>query len=126
MPKAKHNQAITIAADDYHSRVVSFFDANLASAGPPPSGSCDPHADLTNRRKLVSGEDHSLTLDAVGDRFVVYCKWKKTEPNHGLDQTPLQQRRVRRAAMRFQQRCGHSSRTKASSPPSTSKAAPTR
>src|SRR6478672_8197854 len=38
VPKAKHNQAITIAADDYHSRVVAFFDANLAAAGPPPSG----------------------------------------------------------------------------------------
>jgi pimeloyl-ACP methyl ester carboxylesterase len=38
VPKAKHNQAITIAADDYHSRLVSFFDANLASAGPPPAG----------------------------------------------------------------------------------------
>ena len=39
VPKAKHNQAITIAADDYHSRIVNFFDANLSNAGPPPSGS---------------------------------------------------------------------------------------
>lgn len=38
VPKAKHNQAITIAADDYHGRIVAFFDANLASAGPPPAG----------------------------------------------------------------------------------------
>jgi len=39
VPKAKHNQAISIAADDYHARVVAFFDANLAAAGPPPVGS---------------------------------------------------------------------------------------
>ena len=32
------SQAITIAGDEYHSRIVAFFDANLANAGPPPSG----------------------------------------------------------------------------------------
>ena len=36
MPKAKHNQALTVAGDEYHARVVAFFDANLANAGPPP------------------------------------------------------------------------------------------
>lgn len=36
VPKAKHNQALTVSGDDYHSRVVAFFDANLATAGPTP------------------------------------------------------------------------------------------
>jgi pimeloyl-ACP methyl ester carboxylesterase len=39
VPKAKHNQAITVAGDEYHSRIVAFFDANLANAGPPLAGS---------------------------------------------------------------------------------------
>jgi pimeloyl-ACP methyl ester carboxylesterase len=39
VPKAKHNQAISLAGDEYHARVVDFFDANLALAGPPSVGS---------------------------------------------------------------------------------------
>jgi pimeloyl-ACP methyl ester carboxylesterase len=31
VPKAKHNQAIAIAEDEYHARVVAFFEKNLAS-----------------------------------------------------------------------------------------------
>lgn len=31
--KAKHNQAIQIAGDEYHERIVSFFDQHLANAG---------------------------------------------------------------------------------------------
>lgn len=31
VPKAKHNQAILTAADEYHARVVAFFDLHLAS-----------------------------------------------------------------------------------------------
>ena len=27
--KAKHNQALTVAGDEYHSRVIAFFDAHL-------------------------------------------------------------------------------------------------
>jgi uncharacterized protein len=30
VPKAKHNQALTIAGDDYHARLLAFFDAHLA------------------------------------------------------------------------------------------------
>lgn len=30
VPKAKHNQALTVAGDEYHARVVAFFDAHLA------------------------------------------------------------------------------------------------
>lgn len=30
VPKAKHNQAIAVAEDEYHRRVVEFFDKNLA------------------------------------------------------------------------------------------------
>ncbi|MFO0804537.1 MAG: prolyl oligopeptidase family serine peptidase [Gemmataceae bacterium] len=30
VPKAKHNQAIAIAEDEYHARVVAFFEKNLA------------------------------------------------------------------------------------------------
>jgi uncharacterized protein len=33
VPKAKHNQAIAIAGDDYHSRLVAFFDAHLGRRG---------------------------------------------------------------------------------------------
>lgn len=29
VPKAKHNQALTLAGDDYHARVVAFFDTHL-------------------------------------------------------------------------------------------------
>ena len=39
VPKAKHNQAIALAGDEYHNRLVAFFDAHLANAGPPPAGS---------------------------------------------------------------------------------------
>jgi pimeloyl-ACP methyl ester carboxylesterase len=31
--KAKHNQAIQLAGDDYHTRLVEFFDRHLANAG---------------------------------------------------------------------------------------------
>jgi pimeloyl-ACP methyl ester carboxylesterase len=36
VPRAKHNQAISIAGDDYHNRIVAFFDANLASVASAP------------------------------------------------------------------------------------------
>jgi uncharacterized protein len=36
VPKAKHNQALTVAGEEYHSRLVAFFDANLANVGPTP------------------------------------------------------------------------------------------
>jgi pimeloyl-ACP methyl ester carboxylesterase len=38
VPKAKHNQALTVAGEEYHAKVIAFFDANLASAGPPLAG----------------------------------------------------------------------------------------
>jgi hypothetical protein len=38
VPKAKHNQAITLAGDEYNARVVAFFDTNLANASPTPAG----------------------------------------------------------------------------------------
>jgi len=38
VPKAKHNQALTVAGEEYHAKLVAFFDANLANAGPPPAG----------------------------------------------------------------------------------------
>jgi pimeloyl-ACP methyl ester carboxylesterase len=38
VPKAKHNQALTVAGAEYHDKLVAFFDANLAAAGPPPAG----------------------------------------------------------------------------------------
>lgn len=38
VPKAKHNQALTVAGDEYHARVVAFFDQHLAHAGPPSVG----------------------------------------------------------------------------------------
>lgn len=38
VPKAKHNQALAVAGADYHNKVVAFFDAHLANAGPPSSG----------------------------------------------------------------------------------------
>ena len=31
VPKAKHNQALTVAGDEYHNRVLAFFDAHLAA-----------------------------------------------------------------------------------------------
>jgi pimeloyl-ACP methyl ester carboxylesterase len=31
VPKAKHNQALTAAGDDYHTRVIAFFDTHLQS-----------------------------------------------------------------------------------------------
>jgi len=34
---AKHNQAITVAADEYKRRVLAFFDKNLAGLAPPAS-----------------------------------------------------------------------------------------
>jgi len=37
VPKAKHNQALAVAGDEYHTRLVAFFDANLSNAGPPPA-----------------------------------------------------------------------------------------
>jgi dipeptidyl aminopeptidase/acylaminoacyl peptidase len=33
VPKAKHNQALHVAADEYHRRVVEFFDRNLGPQG---------------------------------------------------------------------------------------------
>ncbi len=38
VPKAKHNQALVVAGDEYHTKLVTFFDSNLANAGSPPSG----------------------------------------------------------------------------------------
>jgi len=38
VPKAKHNQALAVAGAEYHDRVVAFFDAHLAMAGPPSTG----------------------------------------------------------------------------------------
>jgi len=38
VPKAKHNQALTVAGAEYHAKLIAFFDANLANAGPPPAG----------------------------------------------------------------------------------------
>lgn len=32
VPKAKHNQALTAAGDDYHTRVIAFFDTHLQSS----------------------------------------------------------------------------------------------
>ena len=31
VPKAKHNQALSIAGDDYHARIVGFFDTHLGA-----------------------------------------------------------------------------------------------
>lgn len=36
VPKAKHNQALHVAGDDYHRRVVDFFDRHLARVAPEP------------------------------------------------------------------------------------------
>ena len=37
VPKAKHNQALTVAGDEYHAKLVSFFDTHLAGeAATPP------------------------------------------------------------------------------------------
>jgi pimeloyl-ACP methyl ester carboxylesterase len=33
VPKAKHNQALTVAGDEYHARIVGFFDQHLGNAG---------------------------------------------------------------------------------------------
>jgi fermentation-respiration switch protein FrsA (DUF1100 family) len=33
VPKAKHNQALHLAGDDYHRRVVGFFDKHLGGEG---------------------------------------------------------------------------------------------
>jgi pimeloyl-ACP methyl ester carboxylesterase len=38
VPNAKHNQALAVAGDQYHAKVVAFFDAHLASVGPPSTG----------------------------------------------------------------------------------------
>ncbi|MBA4067258.1 MAG: hypothetical protein C0501_26835 [Isosphaera sp.] len=35
VPKAKHNQALTVAGDEYHARVLAFFDAHLGNAAGP-------------------------------------------------------------------------------------------
>lgn len=42
VPKAKHNQALAAAADEYHARLVAFFDAHLANAGPPAGTTAHP------------------------------------------------------------------------------------
>ncbi len=48
VPKAKHNQALTVAGEVYHDKLIAFFDANLANAGPPPAGTTThPVAPLT-------------------------------------------------------------------------------
>jgi uncharacterized protein len=44
VPKAKHNQAITTAGDEYHARVVGFFDRHLAAM--IPAGASDPVIDV--------------------------------------------------------------------------------
>ena len=36
VPKAKHNQALHVAGDDYHRRVVEFFDKNLGGIQQEP------------------------------------------------------------------------------------------
>ena len=35
VPKAKHNQALVVAGEEYHGKLVAFFDANLAASEPP-------------------------------------------------------------------------------------------
>ncbi len=35
VPKAKHNQALTTAGDEYHTRVIAFFDKHLHDASSP-------------------------------------------------------------------------------------------
>ncbi len=45
--KAKHNQAIQVAGDEYHSRVVAFFDAHLAD---PMGSTTKPESPLLARR----------------------------------------------------------------------------
>ena len=37
VPKAKHNQALHVAPDEYHRTVVEFFDRNLAGEVPQPA-----------------------------------------------------------------------------------------
>jgi pimeloyl-ACP methyl ester carboxylesterase len=46
VPKAKHNQALVVAGEEYHARLVAFFDANLGSldSPPAPSTAADPQA----------------------------------------------------------------------------------
>jgi pimeloyl-ACP methyl ester carboxylesterase len=46
VPKAKHNQAITTAGDEYHARVVAFFDAHLGGPVRTPTTSSDPVIDV--------------------------------------------------------------------------------
>lgn len=38
VPKAKHNQALLVAAQEYHEKLVAFFDAHLANTDPPSAG----------------------------------------------------------------------------------------
>ena len=45
VPGAKHNQAIAVAEDEYHRRVVEFFDRHLA--GVVPDDDSAPHAVVT-------------------------------------------------------------------------------
>jgi hypothetical protein len=33
VPKAKHNQALTVAGDEYHARLTAFFDKHLHLGG---------------------------------------------------------------------------------------------
>jgi pimeloyl-ACP methyl ester carboxylesterase len=42
VPKAKHNQALTVAEAEYHARLIAFFDANLANPDPAMPDSTPP------------------------------------------------------------------------------------
>ncbi len=37
VPKARHNQALAVAGDEYHARIVAFFDAHLGAADGGPA-----------------------------------------------------------------------------------------
>jgi hypothetical protein len=56
VPKAKHNQALHTAGDEYHARLVAFFDAHLGgpvsaadrpTRGPEPETNIDSAAAMT-------------------------------------------------------------------------------
>ena len=70
VPKAKHNQALTVAESEYHRRVVEFFDRHL---GGEPATQC-PFGDVPGDERLpraVLAADGLERRPAGGDRVEV-------------------------------------------------------
>jgi fermentation-respiration switch protein FrsA (DUF1100 family) len=50
---AKHNQALHVAGDEYHRKLIEFFDTHLAGVGPGQANAESAPVDSRSRRSLT-------------------------------------------------------------------------